>query len=38
MVFESWDHLTDFMIKGLKLELRLESKLALKFRSKLDTS
>ena len=38
IVFESWDHLMDFMIKGLKLESRLESKLALKFRSELDTS
>jgi hypothetical protein len=26
-VFESWHHLMDFMIKGLKLESRLESKL-----------
>ena len=34
MVFESWHHLMDFMIKGLKLE----SRLALKFRPKLNTS
>jgi len=34
MVFESWHHLMDFMIKGLKLE----SKLALKLSPKLDTS
>jgi hypothetical protein len=27
MVFESWHHLMDFMMKGLKLESRLESKL-----------
>jgi len=27
MAFESWHHLMDFMIKGLKLESRLESKL-----------
>jgi hypothetical protein len=38
MVFESWQHLMDFMIKGLKLESKLESKLALKLRPKLDTS
>ncbi|HEY5870807.1 MAG TPA: ISNCY family transposase, partial [Candidatus Tectomicrobia bacterium] len=34
MVFESWQHLMDCMIQGLKLE----SKLALKLRSALDTS
>src|SRR5262245_28348300 len=34
MVFESWHHLMDFMIKGLKLE----SRLALKLRPTLDTS
>ena len=34
MVFESWHHLMDFMLKGLKLE----SKLALNFRPNLDTS
>ena len=34
MVFESWHHLMDFMIKGLQLE----SKLALKLRPALDTS
>jgi hypothetical protein len=38
MIFESWQHLMDFMIQGLKLESRLESKLALKLRPKLDTS
>jgi len=38
MVFESWHHLLDFMIKGLKLESMLESKRALKPRPKLDTS
>src|SRR4029077_16265672 len=32
MVFESWHHLMDFMIKGLKLESTLESALALKLR------
>jgi hypothetical protein len=34
MVFESWHHLMDVMIKGLQLE----SKLALKLRPTLDTS
>lgn len=34
MVFESWHHLMDFMIRGLELE----SKLALKLGPKLDTS
>ena len=34
LVFASWHHLMDFMIKGLQLE----SKLALKLRPKLDTS
>ena len=38
MIFESWQHLMDFMIQGLKLESRLESKLALKLRPKLNTS
>ena len=38
MVFESWHHLMDFMIKGLKLESKLASTLALKLRPKLDTS
>jgi hypothetical protein len=38
MVFESWHHLMDFMIKGLKLESKLESEFALKLRPKLDTS
>ena len=34
MAFESWHHLMDFMLQGLKLE----SKLALKLRPNLDTS
>jgi hypothetical protein len=34
MVFESWHHLMDFMMKGLQLESRLESKLG----PKLNTS
>ena len=34
MVFESWHHLMDFMVKGLKLEAKLEANLRLK----LDTS
>jgi hypothetical protein len=34
MVFESWRHLMDFMLKGLKLE----SQLALNLRPTLDTS
>ena len=34
MVFESWHHLMDFMMKGLKLESSLESKLG----PKLNTS
>src|SRR5437867_5729910 len=38
MVFESWHHLMDFMLKGLKLESKLESKGVLKLRPKLDTS
>ena len=38
MVFESWQHLMDFMMKGLQLESKLASKLALKLRPKLDTS
>ena len=38
MVFESWQHLMDFMIKGLQLESKLESKRALTLRPKLDTS
>jgi hypothetical protein len=37
-VFESWHPLMDCMMKGLKLEARLEAKLALKLRPKLDTS
>ena len=27
MVFDSWDHLMDFMIRGLELEAKLEAKL-----------
>ena len=38
MVFESWHHLMDFMIKGLKIESKLASTLALKLRPQLDTS
>ena len=42
MVFESWHHLMDFMIRGLelesRLESRLESKLAPELRPKCDTS
>ncbi len=38
LVFASWPHLLDFMMKGLKLESRLESKLAFTLRPKLDTS
>jgi hypothetical protein len=34
IVFESWYHLMDFMIRGLELEARLEAKLE----AKLDTS
>jgi hypothetical protein len=34
MVFESWHHLMDFMVRGLELEARLEAK----FEAKLDTS
>jgi hypothetical protein len=34
MVFENWHHLMDFMVKGLKLEAKLEAKP----RPKLDTS
>jgi hypothetical protein len=34
MVFASWPHLMDFMVKGLKLEAKLEARLRLK----LDTS
>jgi hypothetical protein len=34
MVFESWHHLMDFMIQGLKLESRLPPKLG----PKLNTS
>jgi hypothetical protein len=42
MVFDSWHHLMDFMIRGLelesRLESRLESKLAPELRPKRDTS
>jgi hypothetical protein len=42
MVFESWHHLMTFMIRGLELESKLESKrkarLDLNLRPKLDTS
>jgi hypothetical protein len=38
MVFDSWYHLMDFMIKGLQLESKLESKFALTLRPQLDTS
>ena len=38
MVFESWYHLMDFMIRGLELESRLHSKPAPKLEPKLDTS
>jgi hypothetical protein len=42
MVFESWHHLMDFMIRGLelesKLEAKLEAKLAPELIPKLDTS
>ena len=37
-VCESWPHLMDFMMKGLKLEARLEAKPAVKLRPTLDTS
>ena len=38
MVFESWHHLMDFMIKGLKLESKLESSSPSSLGPKLDTS
>jgi len=38
MVFESWHHLMDFMIRGLQLEARLDSKPTPKPEPKLDTS
>ncbi len=38
MVFDSWDHLMDFMIRGLELEAKLEAKLEPKLEPKLDTS
>jgi hypothetical protein len=38
MVFASWHHLMDFMLQGLKLASKLESKLALTRRPTLDTS
>ena len=37
-VFESWPHLMDFMMQGLKLEARLEVKPAVELRPTLDTS
>lgn len=30
MIFESWSHLTDFMIRGLELESKLEAELGFK--------
>ncbi len=38
MVFESWHHLMAFMIRGLKLETRLDSKPTHKLEPTLDTS
>lgn len=38
MVFESWHHLMDFMIRGLKLETRLDFKPTPKREPQLDTS
>ena len=38
MVFESWHHLMGFMIRGLKLETRLDSKPTPKREPQLDTS
>jgi hypothetical protein len=38
MVFESWPHLMDFMMQGLKLAARLEVKPAVELRPTLDTS
>jgi hypothetical protein len=38
MVFESWHHLMTFMIRGLELESRLDSKPASMLRPNLDTS
>ena len=38
LVFDSWPHLMDFMIRGLELESRLDSKTTPKFEPKLDTS
>jgi hypothetical protein len=38
MVFESWHHLMDFMIRGLKLETRLDSKPTPKREPQFDTS
>ena len=38
MVFESWHHLMDFMIRGLQLESRLDSNPTPKLEPKLDTS
>jgi hypothetical protein len=38
MVFESWDHLMAFMLKGLQLESKLESQLESQLGTQLDTS
>jgi hypothetical protein len=38
MVFESWHHLIDFMMKGLALAPRLDAKPASQARPQLDTS
>jgi hypothetical protein len=38
LVFESWDHLMDFMIRGLELDSRLDARSASHSGSKLDTS
>jgi hypothetical protein len=38
LVFGSWPHLMDFMIRGLELESRLDAKLVSKSSPKLDTS
>ncbi len=38
LVFESWHHLMDFMMRGLQLESRLDSKPTPKLDPKLDTS
>ena len=38
LVFDSWSHLIDFMIRGLELDSKLDSKPTPKFEPKLDTS